>query len=114
MNNLNIHFLFVEELYDVLKRVHVLTGHGGRDRFSRKRAQQRQVKQAESMVKRSKRIFPDAKVGDTVTVPIPSVERGRGDPRNMIGVVEEKESSGLYTIVVKKWNFTKEMYEKSI
>ena len=53
------------------------------------------------MAKRSKRIFPDAKVWDTVTVPIPSVDRGRCDPRNLIGVVKEKESNGLYTIVVK-------------
>ena len=52
-------------------------------------AHQGQVKQAESMVKRSKRIFPDAKVGDIVTVPIPSVDRGRCDPRNLIEVVKD-------------------------
>ena len=54
------------------------------------------------MVKRSKRIFPDEKVGDTVTVPIPSVDRGICDPRYLIGVVIEKESNGLCTIVVKR------------
>lgn len=24
------HFIFVEEMYDILKRIHVVTGHGGR------------------------------------------------------------------------------------
>ena len=78
-----------------------IKAHENKILISRKRAHQGQVKQAESMVKRSKRIFPDAKVGDTVTVPIPSVDRGRCDPRNLIGVVKEKESNGHYTIVVK-------------
>ncbi|XP_070183106.1 uncharacterized protein [Littorina saxatilis] len=52
---------------------------------SRKRAYQAQENQAERMVKRSKRIFPEAEVGDSVTVPIPAVDRGRFDPRNLIG-----------------------------
>ena len=30
-----------------------------------------------------------------LTVPIPSVDIGRCDPRNLIGVVKEKESNGL-------------------
>ena len=41
-----------------------------------------------------------AKVVDTVMVTIPSVYRGRCDPRNLIWVVKEKESNGLYTIVI--------------
>ena len=39
------------------------------------------------MVKRSKRIMTTVKVGDNVTVPVPNVDRGRADPRNLIGVV---------------------------
>ena len=27
------HFIFVEEMYDVLKRIHVVTGRGGRDKM---------------------------------------------------------------------------------
>ena len=50
------------------------------------------------MVKRCKRVFPEADIGDSVTVPIPAVDRGRSDPRNLIDIIKDKE---LYTIVVK-------------
>ena len=36
-----------------------------------------------------------------VTVPIPSVERGSADPRNIIGVVTECSDNDLHTIAVK-------------
>jgi hypothetical protein len=36
-------------------------------------------------------------VGDNVAVPIPSVDRGRGDPRNILGVILAVEN-GQYTI----------------
>ena len=36
-----------------------------------------------------------------MTVPIPSVDRGRADPRNTIGVVTECSDNELYTIAVK-------------
>ena len=65
------------------------------------------------MVKRSKRIFPDAKVGDTVTVLIPSFDRGRCDSRNLIGVVKEKESNGLYTNNVIKNGILQNKYTKN-
>ncbi|XP_070180030.1 melanoma-associated antigen E1-like [Littorina saxatilis] len=67
---------------------------------SRKRAYQAQENQAERMVKRSKRIFPEAEVGDSVTVPIPAVDRGRSDPRNLIDIIKDKDDKGLYTIVM--------------
>ena len=46
--------------------------------------------QAERMVKRSKRIFAPVQVGDNVTIPIPHDDRGRTDPRNIIGVDTER------------------------
>jgi hypothetical protein len=69
--------------------------------LSRKRAREAQEFQAQRMVKRSKRVFPEAEVGDSVTVPIPAVDRGRCDPRNLMGVIKDKDKNGLYTIVVK-------------
>ena len=39
----------------------------------------------------------DDTVGDNVAVPIPSVDRGRGDPRNILGVILAVEN-GQYTI----------------
>ena len=42
-------------------------------------------------------IMKDCTVGDNVAVPIPSVDRGRGDPRNILGVILTVEN-GQYTI----------------
>ena len=41
-------------------------------------------KQAAKMVVRSNRILRPVCVGDNVLVPIPSVDRGRGDPRSLL------------------------------
>ena len=53
------------------------------------------------MVKRSRIVFPSVQIRSNVTVTIPSVERGRADPRNIIGVVTECSDNELYTIAVK-------------
>ncbi|KAG1666098.1 hypothetical protein GQR58_019090 [Nymphon striatum] len=50
------------------------------------------------MVKRSKVVMKAGVVGDNVAVPIPSVDRGRGDPRNIIGVIVEVSDSEQYSI----------------
>ena len=53
------------------------------------------------MVKRSRIVFSSVQIGSNVTVSIPSVDRGRADPRNIIGVVSECSDNELYTIAVK-------------
>ena len=53
------------------------------------------------MVKRSHIVFFSLQIGSNVTVSIPSVDRGRADPRNIIGVVTECSDNELYTIAVK-------------
>jgi hypothetical protein len=63
----------------------------------RKRAIAAQQKQAERIVKRSRVIMKDCTVGDNVAVPIPSVDRGRGDSRNILGVILAVVN-GQYTI----------------
>jgi len=67
----------------------------------RKRAAESQIKQAERMVKRSKIVLSTVKVGDNVTIPIPAVDRGRTDPRNLIGVVTDISDNEMYSIAVK-------------
>ncbi|XP_047497850.1 KRAB-A domain-containing protein 2-like [Penaeus chinensis] len=66
-----------------------------------KRAREAQLSQAERMVKRSRIDFKAGEEGDSVAVPIPTVERGRGDPRNILVVVIGRSDSDLYTIEVK-------------
>ena len=48
--------------------------------IQRKRAAESQLQQAEKMVKRSKIVQSEVKVGDNVTIPIPSVDRDRTHP----------------------------------
>ncbi|KAK6175839.1 hypothetical protein SNE40_014219 [Patella caerulea] len=67
---------------------------------NRKSAREAQEEQAQRMVKRNKRVFGPVSVGDNVTVPIPYVDRGRGDPRNLIGVVTEISDNDMFTIAV--------------
>jgi len=58
----------------------------------RKIAAENLRKQAEKMVSRSSGILPPIKVGDYVLLAIPSFDRGRGDPANLVAVViKEKE-----------------------
>jgi hypothetical protein len=67
----------------------------------RKRAREAQELQAQKMLKRSRRVLVEGSIGDNVTVPIPSFDRGRTDPRNLIGVIIDKDDSGLYKIGLK-------------
>ncbi|XP_037779415.1 SCAN domain-containing protein 3-like [Penaeus monodon] len=61
-----------------------------------------QVSQAERMVKRSRLDFKVGEPGDNVAVPIPAVDRGRGDPRNILGVIVNRDlDNDQYKIAVK-------------
>ena len=69
--------------------------------IQRIRAAESQLQQAEKIVKRSKIVLSEVKVGDNVNIPIPSVDRGRTDPRNLIGIVTDISNNDMYTIAVK-------------
>ena len=69
--------------------------------LKRKLATEAQISQAERMVKRSRIIMVAGEVGDNVTVPVPLVDRGRSDPRNILGVIQNRDENDLYTIAVK-------------
>ena len=68
---------------------------------NRKRARDGLTTQAERMLKCSRVKHIPANPGDNVRVPIPLVDRGRGDPRNILGIVLDRDESDLYTIAVR-------------
>ena len=53
------------------------------------------------MVKRSRIDLKAGEAGDNVAVPIPMVDKGRGDPRNIPGVIVDWDEHYMYRIVVK-------------
>ncbi|XP_071053571.1 protein FAM200C-like [Onthophagus taurus] len=59
-------------------------------------------KQAEKMKFTSNKKFHPIEVGTSVIVPVPSLDRSKGDARNLIGLVLETTNDGLYKIGTKK------------
>jgi len=60
-----------------------------------------QVAQAERVVKRTRVELKAFVAGDNVAVPIPLVGRGRGDPRNILGVIVNRDlDTDQYTIML--------------
>ena len=68
----------------------------------REMAEKRKNLQADKMLEQSNKRFKSAEEGENVNVPTPEVDRGRLDPPNFTGVVQEHESeTGLYTLGTK-------------
>src|SRR5215469_14822797 len=53
------------------------------------------------MLKRSRVVNAPGDVGDNVTVPVPLVDRGRGDPRNLLGIILDRDENEMYRIAVR-------------
>lgn len=53
------------------------------------------------MVKRSRVDQKPGEVAGNVAIPIPAVDRSRGDPRDMLAVIVDNNDNDLYTIAVK-------------
>ena len=53
-------------------------------------------------MKRSRINLQAGDEGDNVFVPVPMVDRGRGDPCNILGVIINRDDNDLYTIAVKQ------------
>ena len=70
--------------------------------IERQRAKECLTKQAERMVKRSRIELQAGNIGDNVALPVPMVDRGRGDPRNILGVIIDRNENDLYTIATKQ------------
>ncbi|XP_068206257.1 uncharacterized protein [Palaemon carinicauda] len=61
-----------------------------------------QTSQAERMEKRSRVDLRAGEQGDNVAVPVPLVDRGRGDPRNILGVIiDRRKDTDQYRIAIK-------------
>lgn len=67
----------------------------------RTRARDGLLQQAEKMIKRSRVLHQAGNPGDNVTVSIPLVDRGRGDPRNIMGVIIDRDCNDMYRIAVR-------------
>ena len=67
------------------------------------------------MVKRSRRIMDRGIIGNNVTIPIQPQDRGRGDPRNIIGIIMDIDENDNYTIAVKsgilKGKYTRNQFD---
>jgi len=62
---------------------------------NKKRARESLVHQAERMVKRSRVEHVAGNLLDNVTIPIPLVDRGRGDPINIMGVILDRDDNDM-------------------
>ena len=60
-----------------------------------------QFAQTERMVKKSRIDLAHGHPGDNLAVPIPLVDRGRGDLCNILGVILDRNENNMYTICVK-------------
>ncbi|XP_071053562.1 KRAB-A domain-containing protein 2-like [Onthophagus taurus] len=67
-------------------------------RTARKDAHYNLAKQSERMKKSSDQSHPPLNVGDNVTIPVPDVDRGKAELRNIIGIVLEVSSEQQYKI----------------
>ncbi|KAF2900335.1 hypothetical protein ILUMI_05851 [Ignelater luminosus] len=68
---------------------------------ARKTAAENLVKQAKKMKATSDKSHPLANIGDNVTIPIPDVDKGKGDLRNIIGVILQTNDEGFYKVGTK-------------
>ncbi|XP_068242301.1 uncharacterized protein [Palaemon carinicauda] len=64
-------------------------------------ASESQSQQAERMVKRSRTELVAGEIGDNIALPIPLVDRGRGDPRNILGVIVSRSINDQYRVATK-------------
>ena len=67
-------------------------------RNERTLALQKQQQQAQRMLSETAKRFRPAELGDNVLVPVPEVDRGRTDFRNISGVITTVGPDGTYTI----------------
>jgi len=64
------------------------------------------------MKMRSDKNFPDPKIGDTVRVPIPQVDRGKTDARNVLACVLEVTPDGFFKLGTRQGTL-KQLYVRS-
>jgi len=67
----------------------------------REEAKNSQMKQAQRMIQRSKIVLSNADIGDNIAIPMPHVDRGKADPKNLLGVVIDRDENLMYTVATK-------------
>ena len=68
--------------------------------------------QAKKMKLLSNNRLCEASVGKTVRIPVPDVDRGKGDARNILGVILEVTAEGFYSIGTRNGKL-KQLYSRS-
>ena len=99
-----LYYPTIDETYNIINRGHIATGHGGRDRMLKHLNQKYAnitIEAAELYISSTSIELKVAEVGDNVAIPIPMVDKGRGDARNILGVVVDRDENDLYKIAVK-------------
>ncbi|MPD01521.1 hypothetical protein E2C01_097053 [Portunus trituberculatus] len=92
-----------------------MSAHIAQIKRNRSLAYAGQMSQAERMVKRSRLDLKLGEEADNVAVPIPAVDRGRGDPRNILGIITARDlDTNLYQIACEAWNFMRSILKKSV
>ena len=79
----------------------------------REYVKQTQRKRADAMIKTSASRYGDVDVGTNVRIPIESVDRGKIDPRNVIGVIMQN-NNGYYKIGTEHGSNLKLLHSKII
>ena len=79
-------------------------------RVQQKRAADGQLVQAECIVLRNRLEHVLVNPGDNVIIPIPFVDRRKGDPRNIIGVIVDRHENILYRVAVRAGVLIAETY----
>lgn len=74
---------------------------------SRKEAHDGLIAQGVRMQTTSDNKHPKAEVGTTVRIPIPEVDRGRGDSRSILAVVTEATNDGFYRLGTEEGTISK-------
>lgn len=59
------------------------------------------MSQAGQIIKCNRVDLKAGEVGDNVAIPIPVVDKGKGDPHSILGVIVNHDENYLYTIAVK-------------
>lgn len=75
-------------------------------------AKRKQEDQADRMKEFSAKRFKAAEVGQCVKVPVPEVDRGKTDPRNILAVVIEVTEDGCYRLGTKN-GVLKQLYARN-
>ena len=102
-----------EHIFDHIEEVNLTLNERDEEiSFERSEARKRQLSQSEVMLERSIKRFRPAQVGDSVIVPIPEVDKSRGDANNLMAVVVQSQKDGFYTLGTRH-GILKQLYTRN-